>query len=259
MIGSLPPRPTGSGPQARFFQWLWDQFASQQLTTRTVPGARVSRTTRGTFVEPDGSGGGGTGRVRKFILQDAAAADYLKCRPWNEAYWTSRRDIRQEKGKTAFDLWFNHDSAAAPVGTYRDDLAARMAVTREVLDAYLGDLTADPPVPAQLVVVAKPPELRADALDGYEIDEEVETWVDPDLTTATRTLSYDYHSSTLRTATDVTDDPDGPNELELIIPRYVAEESIIHAIGTITEMTVAAAAVTLLDINTAGRAWMRAT
>ena len=48
-------------------------------------------------------------------------------------------------------------------------------------------------------------------------------WNDPDLTTETRRLSYDYKSATFRIATDQTDEEPGNwvSENQTIIPRFV--------------------------------------
>lgn len=228
MIGGLPPRPTGSSPSARFFQWIWDTLSSQQLTVRQVPNARVSRTTRGTVVEPDGTGEGGGATTRKLILADHEAADYLICRPWNEDYWLARRSLRTslETEPTA------------------QQIADEMEIELEELEAYL----------EQQVIVAKSPELRADDFDGEEIDMTVESWDGATLTSEVVTLSFEYHSATLRTVTD----GDGNTEVQTVIERFRPEDSIIHAISTRqSEMTVEGSSVLMMDMNVAARAWMR--
>lgn len=238
--GQLPPRPSGSSPESRFMQWLWDYHAHGNLLVRQAPGVRVSNRAHGQIVELENTGGGGTGRAEKYILADFEAADYLICRPWNEDYWTARRDLRQ----TLLDEPSNAQ------------IADEMDITEEALDAYL----------AQEVLIAKAPELRADAFDGKVIDVRVESWDGATLSVVTTTYFFDYKSATFRIKYEVpfpfdpvTEDPEEEaeaSEEQTIIPRYIAEETIIHAINSNkTEVTVDEAAVRKLDLNVNGRAW----
>lgn len=50
MIGTLPPRPTGSSAEAKFMQWVWDNMISP-LKINDSATIRVSRTTKGIFLE----------------------------------------------------------------------------------------------------------------------------------------------------------------------------------------------------------------
>jgi len=50
MRGSVPNRPSGMGPQARWCQWVHDSIFSF-LRVGQVRGAKVSSTTGGVFVE----------------------------------------------------------------------------------------------------------------------------------------------------------------------------------------------------------------
>lgn len=190
-------------------------------------GGRVSRTTRGFRVEPAEEKT--PAAVRRLILADEQAADYLICRPWNAAYWEAYRQARQEEGE-------------APTN---EQVAVVMDIELEELEAYL----------AKEIWVAKPPELRADAFDTYEIDMEVEAWDGATLTAETVTLSFVYHSAMLRT---VTDEGDSSTELQTIIPRWRPEQSVIYAARTNSrELLIGDVGVHLLDINADGRAWMK--
>jgi hypothetical protein len=212
----------------RFDQWLADKQSTGESTVRDVSGARVSRTTRGTFVDPFATGAGKVRKQRSLILADASNSDYLICRPFNSDYWNARRDLR-----TSLD--------AVPTAA---QIAAEMGIDEADLTAYL----------ALEVLVAKSPALRADTFDGQTIDMEVESWDGVTLTTETQALSYAYHSATLRTATDEDDN----DELQTVIPRYIPEDSIIYAIATSgVQMTVGEQSVKLIDLNLDARAWMK--
>lgn len=50
-----PPRPTGSTPQARFEQWVWDSI--HQLAPQDAPGVLKSATTRGVMREAQKNSG----------------------------------------------------------------------------------------------------------------------------------------------------------------------------------------------------------
>ena len=56
MITPIPPRPSGSDPSSRFMQWVWESI--QALRIQEVPGAVVSRTSRGIVLVPTARGGG---------------------------------------------------------------------------------------------------------------------------------------------------------------------------------------------------------
>lgn len=229
MIGPLPPRPTGSSAEARFQQWIWDTISSGQPTVRQVPTAKVSRTTRGMIVEPDaGRGTGGNTRTRKLILKDHEAADYLICRPWNRDYWLARRSLRTSLGT---------EPTSAQIAT-------EMGIELDELTTYLADE----------VVVAKSQELIADDFDGETIDFDVEDWDGATLTVDNKTLTFEYHSATLRTVTD----DDAVEELQTVVPRFRPEDTIIYAItSSDSEMTVDGNSIRLVDLNLDARAWMK--
>src|SRR5438105_1963901 len=87
MMAGVPRRPTGSSAQARFVQWVWDTLVMHNRAGR-APGAKVSRTTGGVFIEPDDSGNGGllgNSRVKQYVLTDASHGDYFVCRTWSDA------------------------------------------------------------------------------------------------------------------------------------------------------------------------------
>lgn len=49
MKGTLPPRPTGSTPEARFMQWLWDNWHANVIQDSSS--VKVNRTTKGIRLE----------------------------------------------------------------------------------------------------------------------------------------------------------------------------------------------------------------
>src|SRR5262245_50039170 len=81
MIGTVPKRPTGSSPQARFVQWVWDSLVYQKRASR-APGAKTSSTSGGVFIEPLETGGNlsSGSRVNQYLLTDATNGDYFVCR-----------------------------------------------------------------------------------------------------------------------------------------------------------------------------------
>src|SRR5438093_13427079 len=94
MIYQAVPRPAGSSSRAKLYQYLYDAHGAHR--PNDVSGTKVSRTTRGFYEAPEPtSSASATGKVRKLILSDAAAADYLVCRPWDELYWSSRQLLEQ--------------------------------------------------------------------------------------------------------------------------------------------------------------------
>ena len=236
MIGPLPPRPSGSSPAAKFQQFAHDQLSSIAVPQQSA-GSKLSRTSRGFLIEPDGDDDAPRGTARKLILADASAGSFLICRPWNLDYWVAYRQARQEQGVAPTNQQIA-DKIAETVDGY----------TLEDLEEYL----------AKEVIAAKPDELIQSIFDGYEFDMEVESW-DPDtetLSTETVTLSYEYHSATLRTATNTADDS---TELQTIIPRWLPEQSIIRAIrSNSTEGAVDDVGVRLIALA-GGRAWMKTT
>ena len=67
-----PPRPGGSDPESRWFQWAHDSILS--LRPQDVAGSLVHRTSRGTVIIPKSitqKGGGGPVQVARYII-DAA-------------------------------------------------------------------------------------------------------------------------------------------------------------------------------------------
>jgi len=74
---NAPARPSGSGPHARFVQWVWDRLANPSVALSR--GARVSQSAHGAFVEPLLEETGSS-RVRQFLLTDASNGDYFVCR-----------------------------------------------------------------------------------------------------------------------------------------------------------------------------------
>ena len=76
MIAPAPKRPTGSTPEARFSQWVYDSLISMRPM-----GPDVSRTTRGTFQHP-GASVGGAARVGRYRLK-SVQGDYITCRGWD--------------------------------------------------------------------------------------------------------------------------------------------------------------------------------
>jgi hypothetical protein len=92
MIGYLPKRPEGNGPDAAFMRWVWDTLV-QMLRPAEVPGMRVHRTTRGVSMIPEATGGApgsGTGALSLFRFHSLTSVTisgvvyyYSICRTWN--------------------------------------------------------------------------------------------------------------------------------------------------------------------------------
>lgn len=61
MRGFVPKRPTGSTPEARFAQWVYDELMANRL--QDSPDARTMRTTRGFVAIAKGKKGGGGGSI----------------------------------------------------------------------------------------------------------------------------------------------------------------------------------------------------
>ncbi len=186
------------------------------------------------------SGSGTSATVRKLILNDASQGNYLLCRPWNEQYWTARRGLRNDLGYTAFHALSEED--------YLNALAESMVTSREVLDAYLDA--------ENLVPVARCPDLAQVTFDGLEQDIVVESLSG----STTIILGYAYQSANYRRVEQRSTDDDSvlAEEQETILPRFVPEESIIHAFTSDQiERVVSGVNVKLMDMNVAGRQWYR--
>jgi hypothetical protein len=213
MIGGLPPRPTGRSPAANFFQWVWDQLAGQNAV-REVPGALVSRTSRGTVVQPLGTTRSGSGaRVAQYLLRDASKPDYFICR-------TLGNRVEDPEAETPVIL--------PAIG--REDIFIAKAF-------HLRQTPFD-----RAVLNAADPSLIG-KLDEITYDIEVDSWNGATLDVQTRKISYEYKSATYRIATDQTDQTDdvdnttgdpppdqiGDNwvtERQTIIPRFVPAELV---------------------------------
>src|SRR5205809_138903 len=83
MIGGTPRRPAGTSNQARWCQWVHDTLLAF-ARVRSVPGAKVSSTVGGVFIEPNAqTGGAGGSRVSQYLLTDHSAGDYFVCRTFS--------------------------------------------------------------------------------------------------------------------------------------------------------------------------------
>jgi hypothetical protein len=54
----IPPKPTGDGPPATWFKWAHESIANLLTFAPRVPGALVSKTTKGIFIKPLPQAGG---------------------------------------------------------------------------------------------------------------------------------------------------------------------------------------------------------
>jgi hypothetical protein len=84
MNNYLPPRPSGSNPQSRFNQWVWDRLANyiQFINSSTV---KFSQTSKGIIAQVDvGQPGSASGRVGPFQI-DTVQDDYLTCFPYDNS------------------------------------------------------------------------------------------------------------------------------------------------------------------------------
>lgn len=73
-----PPRPTGTTPEARYAQWLWD--SSNRNRIQDSAGSRTTRTTRGFFTIPQKLPGGI--KITTWHLK-SVSDEYLVCRSWD--------------------------------------------------------------------------------------------------------------------------------------------------------------------------------
>lgn len=78
---SRPARPTGSGHEARFHQWVWDQLVHRGTLIDT-PQIRFEQTTKGVRPILRAAPGGGSGIQGPFLLQ-SVKGDYLVCKLWD--------------------------------------------------------------------------------------------------------------------------------------------------------------------------------
>lgn len=99
MIGHLPPRPTGSGPDAVFMQWVYDTFV--MLRMQETPDASTSRTTRGFQVIPNKGGGGGIS-LSTYRFK-SMGTNHIVCRTWNGTTEGSS-DVKIAKPP---EMWFS--------------------------------------------------------------------------------------------------------------------------------------------------------
>ncbi len=103
------------------------------------------------------------------------------------------------------------------------------------------------------VYVAKAFYLRRSAWDGSSVEIEVESLdIDDEVVTETRTLEYLYHSSTFRTVTD-----DASEENQIIIPRFLEDDTILAVPSTELNVVKDGRALNWVDLNCDARAWMK--
>ena len=99
------------------------------------------------------------------------------------------------------------------------------------------------------VKIAKPYDLRKTGWHGVTVSYPVEPY--PGAPSSPLSITYSYISSVYRTATGATTG----TEHQVIIPRYVANKSVIFASAPDNGTGVSEA--TLIDLNADGRAWAK--
>lgn len=75
----LPPKPTGSSPEARFARAVHDRLLSARM--QDVSGSAINRTSRGFSLRPPQPRRGGV--VIGLYLFKSMASDWLVCRTWD--------------------------------------------------------------------------------------------------------------------------------------------------------------------------------
>lgn len=89
MIGFVPKRPSGSSPEARFAQWVFDEL--MQRRPQQTPDSKTLVTTRGvaSIVKPGVSGGTGAAEpvVQLMKIAGLAVYDFVICNAWNGVGW----------------------------------------------------------------------------------------------------------------------------------------------------------------------------
>ncbi len=119
MIGPIPKKPSGSGPEAKFMQATWEaNYGSGRAQSSS--GARVNRTTQGfSIVQRPGRGGSNTSiRTVKLRLVEP---EYLVCRSW-DGTTLGTTDLYVAKQVL-------HRTYKIPTGTLPDPLPATLKAT----------------------------------------------------------------------------------------------------------------------------------
>jgi hypothetical protein len=167
---------------------------------------------------------GGSSNVQQYLLIDASEDDYLICR----AFAVTIDKTDPENPKFVSRIGITDVLIAKPYELRRTPF------DREVLNAD------DPGA--------------IGTTDENTVDVIVEAWVDPNLTTATRSLSYEFKSATYRIASNVTD-PDNPTtENQTIIPRFIPAVLSTPAKATGAQTLENAGASLILAKNCSGMA-----
>ncbi len=203
--------------------WLERQHR-QTISQRIVdsPDIRAEHSSKGValFLSNRSGGGGGT-RVAQYVIKDFSAPDYFVCRALS-AHVTRDPDN--------FDPP-SHPRKITATAFDPDDVdeVARLADLETARAAELprfDEGTTD-------IYIAKPYELRQTEFDDYQFALFIESNDDPDVALDTKTFQYKYLSATYRVAMDITD-PDADNwtqENQTIIPRFMADETVIYAVS----------------------------
>ncbi len=202
MIGGVPNKPAGSSAKARWFQWAHEAIVSFQRANE-VPGAKVSRTSRGVFIEPiRSSGDSGNSRIDQYLLIDASAGDYVVCRTL-------------QKSETATPVIGSSDVYIAKPFHLRQSAFDRDALNEDA--------------PGNIGTV-----------DEITYETLVESWDGVTFSSASKFWSYEYKSATFRIATNETDPSPGnwTHENQTIIPRFVQAELDEPEDGPITTDTI---------------------
>jgi len=117
MTGGLPRKPSSA-----FAKWSHEKLSSE-VRINDVPGARVSRTTRGVSIETDGRKSSG-GKVRKYVIKDASEPDYFVCRSIDSDGNADSEDINIGKPLHLRKSTFNAKIHEVECETYEEDVLA---------------------------------------------------------------------------------------------------------------------------------------
>jgi hypothetical protein len=79
--GALPPKPVGTGSEATFAQWVYYKLTGEAV--ESVPGALISRTTRGISIKPTAAGNSAQARPAGMYKLKSVQDDYVTARSWD--------------------------------------------------------------------------------------------------------------------------------------------------------------------------------
>lgn len=126
--GFQPARPTGSDPEARFMQWVWDRLT--RLKFISTPSVTFEELTNGIRAEARGGSAAGAASPRRYRIKGWDDEDAWRCRTWDgavegsEDVWIARpKLLRCPAERTIGDVLYEY--------TYIEDFRERTATWGE--------------------------------------------------------------------------------------------------------------------------------